>query len=155
MRSTPRKPGDPVTRVDVVDVLLVEDDDGDALMIEEIFEEHRIPNRLHRVHNGVEAMEFLRRDGGHRDAPRPALVLLDLNMPRMNGHEVLDAVKRDGDLKRIPVVVFTTSNADEDVTRCYHSMANAYVAKPADYDGFGATVHTIDRFFCSVAQRPA
>ncbi|MEU5693309.1 response regulator [Actinosynnema sp. NPDC020468] len=141
--------------VETVDVLLVEDDDGDALMIEEIFEQHRIPNRLHRVHDGVEAMEFLRRSGNHSDAPRPALVLLDLNMPRMNGHEVLDAVKRDQDLKRIPVVVLTTSNADEDVVRSYDSMANAYVAKPADYDGFGTTVHTIDHFFCSVARRPA
>ncbi len=105
--------------LNVIDVLLVEDDPGDALMTQEAFEHHKIRNTLHVVKDGVEALEFLRREGRYADAPRPGLILLDLNLPRMDGREVLAAVKEDAELRSIPVVVLTTSEAEEDILRSY------------------------------------
>ena len=138
-----------------IEVLLVEDDPGDVLMTREAFGDYKVKNQLHVVSDGVEAMGFLRREGEHADAPRPDLVLLDLNLPRMDGREVLQAVKSDPELASIPVVVLTTSEAEEDVLRSYSLHANAYVTKPVDFERFIQVVRQIDDFFVSVVRLPA
>ena len=143
-----------LTSLDIVDVLLVEDDDGDVLMTREAFEHHKIRNNLHVVQDGEEALQFLHREGPYADAPRPGLILLDLNLPRVDGREVLAEIKNDESLRRIPVVVLTTSQADEDILRSYSLHANAYVTKPVDFDSFIAVVRQIDEFFVSVVKLP-
>jgi CheY-like chemotaxis protein len=140
---------------DPIDVLLVEDDDGDVLLIREAFEHNKVHNTLQHVSDGVEAIEFLRRQGAHADAPRPDLILLDLNLPRKDGREVLAEIKEDPELRSIPVVVLTTSKAEEDVLRSYHLHANAYVTKPVDFDRFIEVVRQIDEFFVSVVKLPS
>jgi CheY-like chemotaxis protein len=132
----------------------VEDDPGDALMTKEAFEHHKIRNVLHVVKDGVEALEFLRREGQYEDAPRPGLILLDLNLPRKDGREVLGEVKNDPELRSIPVVVLTTSEAEEDILRSYSLYANAYVTKPVDFDRFIEVVRQIDDFFVTVVKLP-
>jgi CheY-like chemotaxis protein len=136
-----------------INVLLVEDDPGDVLMTREAFEEY-LHNRLDVVSDGSEALAYLRREGGYTDAPRPDLILLDLNLPRRDGREVLAEVKADENLRTIPVIVLTTSQADEDVLRSYQLHANAYVTKPVDFDGFIEAIRQIDHFFVSVVQLP-
>ncbi len=138
----------------VVDILLVEDDEGDVIIIREAFQHYRIRNALHVVSDGDEALRFVRRKGEYAAAPRPDLVLLDLNLPRRNGHEVLAELKADPELKVIPVVVLTTSKADEDILRSYSLHANAYVSKPVEADDFMSAVRQIDDFFASVAELP-
>ncbi|GCD19682.1 response regulator [Cellulomonas sp. H30R-01] len=138
----------------VIDVLLVEDDPGDVLMTREAFEHNKVRNRLWVVADGVSAMEFLRKEGEHTDAPTPDLILLDLNLPRMDGREVLQALKVDESLRSIPVVVLTTSEAEEDVVRSYSLHANAYVTKPVDFDRFIDVVRQIDEFFVEVVRLP-
>lgn len=138
----------------VIDVLLVEDDPGDALMTQEAFDHHKIRNKLHVVKDGVEALAFLRREGVFADAPRPGLILLDLNLPRKDGREVLAEVKADAELRSIPVVVLTTSDAEEDILRSYRLHANAYVTKPVDFDRFIEVVRQIDDFFVTVVKLP-
>jgi CheY-like chemotaxis protein len=140
--------------LNVIDVLLVEDDPGDALMTQEAFEHHRIRNVLHIVKDGVEALAFLRREGEFADAPRPGLILLDLNLPRKDGREVLAEIKEDAELRSIPVVVLTTSEAEEDILRSYSLYANAYVTKPVDFDRFIEVVRQIDDFFVTVVKLP-
>jgi len=135
-------------------VLLVEDDPGDVLMTREAFEDNKVANNLYVVNDGVTAMEFLRKQGEHSDAPTPDLVLLDLNLPRMDGREVLAALKDDPELRRIPVVVLTTSEAEEDVLRSYSLHANAYVTKPVDFHRFIEVVRQIDEFFVTVVRLP-
>jgi CheY-like chemotaxis protein len=142
---------DPVT---AIEVLLVEDDPGDVLMTREAFEEHKIGNRLHVVPDGVEALAYLRREEPYPDAVRPDLILLDLNLPRRDGREVLEEIKNDESLRHIPVVVLTTSQADEDILRSYQLHANAYVTKPVDFDKFVKAVRQIDEFFVSVVRLP-
>jgi CheY-like chemotaxis protein len=137
-----------------IDVLLVEDDPGDVLMTREAFADHKLKNVLHVVDNGVDAMAFLRNEGPYADAPRPDLVLLDLNLPRMDGREVLAAVKADDELCSIPVVVLTTSEAEEDVLKSYQLHANAYVTKPVDFGRFLEVVRQIDDFFVTVVKLP-
>lgn len=137
-----------------IDVLLVEDDPGDTLMIREAFDDNKVRNTLACVTDGVEAMEYLRREGRYADAPRPDLVLLDLNLPRKDGREVLAEIKGDDDLSTIPVVVLTTSQAEEDVLRSYRLHANAYVTKPVDFDRFIEVVRQIDEFFVTVVKLP-
>jgi CheY-like chemotaxis protein len=132
----------------------VEDDPGDVLMTREAFEEY-LHNRLDVVSDGSEALAYLRREGEYADAPRPDLILLDLNLPRRDGREVLAEVKADADLCTIPVIVLTTSQADEDVLKSYQLHANAYVTKPVDFDGFIEAIRQIDHFFVSVVQLPA
>jgi CheY-like chemotaxis protein len=144
----------PVERPDPIEVLLVEDDPGDVLLIREAFEDNKVANRLHVVADGVEALEFMRRTGAHAEAPRPDLVLLDLNLPRKDGREVLAEVKSDEQLRRIPIVVLTTSKAEEDVLRSYDLHANAYVTKPVDFERFIEVVRQIDEFFVSVVKLP-
>jgi CheY-like chemotaxis protein len=138
----------------VIEVLLVEDDPGDVLMTREAFQDYKVGNQLHVVNDGTEAMAFLRREGEHAQAPRPDLVLLDLNLPRMDGREVLQAIKSDPDLASIPVVVLTTSEAEEDVLRSYSLHANAYVTKPVDFERFIQVVRQIDEFFVTVVRLP-
>lgn len=137
-----------------IDVLLVEDDPGDTLMIREAFEDNKVRNALSCVTDGVEAMRFLRREGEYADAPRPDLILLDLNLPRKDGREVLGEIKGDDALATIPVVVLTTSQAEEDVLRSYKLHANAYVTKPVDFDRFIEVVRQIDEFFVTVVKLP-
>ena len=137
-----------------IEVLLVEDDPGDVLMTREAFAEHKVRNRLVVVSDGEEAMAYLRREGRYADAVRPDLVLLDLNLPRRDGRQVLEEIKSDQDLRQIPVVVLTTSQADEDIRRSYSLHANAYVTKPVDFDQFIAVVRQIDQFFVSVVRLP-
>jgi CheY-like chemotaxis protein len=140
--------------LNVIEVLLVEDDPGDVVLIREAFEHNKVYNALHVVSDGVQALEFLRREGDHADAPRPDLVLLDLNLPRKDGRQVLAEVKDDTDLRTIPVVVLTTSEAEEDILRSYDLHANAYVTKPVDFDRFIEVVRQIDDFFVSVVKLP-
>lgn len=142
------------TPLDVVDVLLVEDDDGDVLMTREAFEHHKIRNKLHVVQDGEEALQFLHREGQYADAPRPGLILLDLNLPRRDGREVLAELKADPALRVIPVVVLTTSEAEEDILRSYSLHANAYVSKPVDFDRFIDVIRQIDDFFVTVVKLP-
>ena len=140
--------------VEAIDILLIEDDAGDVLMIREAFEDNKVRNRLHCVSDGVEAVAFLRREGEHAGAPRPDLVLLDLNLPRKDGREVLAEIKSDPALRDIPVVVLTTSKAEEDVLRSYQLHANAYVPKPVDFERFIEVVRQIDDFFVTVVKLP-
>jgi CheY-like chemotaxis protein len=137
-----------------IDVLLVEDDPGDTLMIREAFADNKVHNALVCVPDGVEAMRFLRREGEHADARRPDLILLDLNLPRKDGREVLAEIKGDAQLRTIPVVVLTTSQAEEDVLRSYQLHANAYVTKPVDFERFIEVVRQIDDFFVTVVKLP-
>ncbi|GAA2369632.1 response regulator [Nonomuraea africana] len=137
-----------------IDVLLVEDDPGDVLLTREAFELNEVRNRLHVVNDGEEAMAFLRRQGGYASAPRPDMMLLDLNLPRKDGREVLADVKSDPDLRSIPIVVLTTSEAEEDILHSYRLHANAYVAKPVDFHQFIRVVRQIDDFFVGVVKLP-
>jgi CheY-like chemotaxis protein len=137
----------------VVDVLLVEDDPGDVYLIREAFAHNKVHNALHVVSDGVAALDFLRRRGAYPEAPRPDLVLLDLNLPLRDGREILAEIKADEDLRTIPIVVLTTSEADEDIARSYDLGANAYVTKPVDFDRFIEVVRKIDDFFVTVVKR--
>jgi CheY-like chemotaxis protein len=137
-----------------IEVLLVEDDEGDVLITREALAEGKVINRLHVVGDGVEAVDYLRRKKPHANATRPDLILLDLNLPKRDGHQVLADIKADADLRRIPVVVLSTSSADEDIIRSYDLHANAYVTKPVDFDRFVDVIRQIDDFFISVANLP-
>jgi CheY-like chemotaxis protein len=138
-----------------VDVLLVEDDAGDVLMTREAFDFYKIRNPLHVVTDGEQALQFVRRTGPFTDAPRPGLILLDVNLPRVTGLEVLAELKRDPDLLRIPVVILTTPQAEEDILRSYQLHANAYVSKPVDFEQFITAIRQIDTFFLTLVQLPS
>jgi CheY-like chemotaxis protein len=140
--------------VKTLDVLLVEDDPGDALITREAFERSQIPNLLHIVDDGEKALNFLRRASEYQDAPRPSLILLDINLPRLSGLEVLTELKSDRDLLTIPVVILTTSGAQEDILRSYQLHANAYVTKPVGFDLYTEAVRQIDHFFLALARLP-
>jgi CheY-like chemotaxis protein len=137
------------------DVLLVEDSAAEARLAREALTETRFAVRLHVASDGVEAMEFLRRQGVYHEAPRPKLVLLDLNLPRKDGREVLRDIKEDEDLRRIPVVVLTTSQAPSDISRAYELYANCYIQKPLELDGFIEIVKSIHRYWLQTAELPA
>ncbi|WP_068155484.1 response regulator [Rhodococcus phenolicus] len=137
-----------------IDVLLVEDDPGDVLMTQEAFEFNKVGNTLHVVRDGEQALDFLYRRGEFTDAIRPDLILLDLNLPKYDGRQVLEKIKSDPDLADIPVVILTTSAAEEDILRSYKLHANAYVTKPVDLDQFIAAVRQIDNFFVQVVRLP-
>jgi CheY-like chemotaxis protein len=144
----------PPQLLNAIDVLLVDDDPGDTLMIREAFEHNKVRNALECVADGVQAMRYLRREGEYANAPRPDLVLLDLNLPRKDGREVLAEIKGDPELATIPVVVLTTSHAEEDVLKSYQLHANAYVTKPVDFERFIDVVRQIDEFFVTVVKLP-
>ena len=144
----------PESEAQPIEVLLVEDDPGDVQLTKEAFEEHKVRNRLTVVSDGVDALAYLRRDPSvYPDAVRPDLILLDLNLPRRDGREILGEIKADEDLRTIPVVVLTTSEAEEDIARSYDLGANAYVTKPVDFDRFIEVVRKIDDFFVTVVKR--
>jgi CheY-like chemotaxis protein len=137
-----------------IEVLLVEDDPGDVLMTQEAFEEHKVRNNLAVVNDGTEAIAYLRREGQYADAARPDLVLLDLNLPKKDGREVLAEIKSDPHLRRIPVVVLTTSGAEQDIVESYNLHANCYVRKPVDLDAFVEVVRSIDSFWLAIVKLP-
>jgi CheY-like chemotaxis protein len=137
-----------------VEILLVEDNAGDHRLTQEALREGKVYNNLHWAKDGVEALDFLHRRGKHAKAPRPDLILLDLNLPRKDGREVLSEIKSDDELKTIPVVILTTSQAEEDVVKSYHLHANCYVTKPVDLEKFIVVVQSIDRFWLTIATLP-
>ena len=137
-----------------IEILLVEDNPGDVRLTKEALKEGKVYSNLHTVKDGVEAMEFLRRQGKYSSVPRPDIILLDLNLPKKDGREVLQEIKSDAELRRIPVVVLTTSKAEEDVLRTYDLHANCYVTKPVDLEKFMGVVKTIDSFWLTVVTLP-
>ncbi len=138
----------------VIDILLVEDNPGDVRLAQEGLKESKVRNRLFVVEDGVEAMAFLRRQGKYSDVPHPDLILLDLNLPRKSGREVLTEIKIDENLKHIPVVVLTVSRAEEDVMRCYNNYANCYITKPLDFNQFMEVTKSIEEFWLTIVKLP-
>jgi chemotaxis family two-component system response regulator Rcp1 len=138
-----------------IEILLVEDNPGDVRLTAEALRENKFRNKLNVVGDGVEAMAFLRREGKYGDSPRPDLVLLDLNLPKKDGREVLAEIKADEDLKRIPVVILTTSKAEEDIFKTYDHHANCYVTKPVELEQFIKVVKTIQEFWLTIVTLPA
>lgn len=138
-----------------IEILLVEDNPGDVRLIREGLKENKIRNNMHVVGDGVEAMAYLHRAGVHQAAVRPDLILLDLNLPRKSGREVLAEVKSDRELKQIPVVILTTSQAEQDIVKSYEHYANCYITKPVDLDQFIAVVKAIDNFWVDIVTLPS
>ena len=138
-----------------IEILLVEDNPGDVRLTIEALKEGKVRNRLSVARDGVEALAFLRREGPHAKASRPDLILLDLNLPKKDGREVLAEIKEDSRLRRIPVVVLTTSKAEEDILRTYDLHANCYITKPVDLEQFISVVRSIDDFWLSVVRLPS
>jgi chemotaxis family two-component system response regulator Rcp1 len=139
----------------MIEILLVEDNPGDARLTQEAFKEGRLLNNLTVIGDGVEALAYLRQEGRYKNSIKPHLILLDLNLPKKDGREVLVEIKADEELKKIPVVVLTTSAAQEDVTRAYGSHANCYITKPVDLDQFLRVVHSIESFWLTLVQLPS
>ncbi len=137
-----------------IDILMVEDNEGDARLALEAMRDSKIKNKIHHVGDGEEAMAFLRKEGKHKDAPRPDLVLLDLNLPRKNGQEVLAEIKADDNLKRIPVVILTVSSDEADIVKTYNLHANCYVTKPLDLTQFMTVVKSIEDFWLTIVKLP-
>lgn len=138
-----------------IDVLLVEDNPGDARLAIEALKESKVLNKVYVVEDGVLAMEFLKRTGGYEDAPVPDIVLLDLNLPRKDGREVLEEIKTDPILKHIPVVILTTSQAEEDIVKSYTLHANCYISKPIDLDQFMKVIKAIEDFWLTIVKLPS
>ena len=141
-------------RSKIIDILLIEDSSTDVLMIREALSEGKLLNKIHVAEDGVEALDFLHKRGKFASSPRPNLILLDLNLPRKNGREVLAEIKADKDLKRIPVVVLTTSSTKEDILRSYDLHVNCYVVKPVEFDSFVKAVQSIQHFWSSTVSLP-
>jgi CheY-like chemotaxis protein len=137
-----------------IEILLVEDNPGDVRLTKESLDDAKVHNNMAVASDGMEAIAFLRQEGEYANATRPDLILLDLNLPRMNGFEVLDAIKEDPDLKRIPVVVLTTSQAEQDIVRSYNLYANAYVTKPVDLEQFIKVIKSIEGFWLEIVKLP-
>jgi len=137
-----------------IDILMVEDNPGDARLTQEALKESKVYNNLHHVRDGVEAMEFLRKEGTYADAPTPDIILLDLNLPRKDGRQVLAELKAIPRLKNIPVVVLTTSEAEQDIVKSYELHANCYITKPVDLDKFVEIIHGIENFWLSIVKLP-
>jgi two-component system, chemotaxis family, response regulator Rcp1 len=137
-----------------IEILLVEDNEGDARLAKEAMRDSKIRNTIHHVIDGVEAMNFLRKEGKYAGAPRPDIILLDLNLPRKDGREVLAEIKEDGDLKRIPVVILTVSKSEEDILKTYNWHANCYISKPIDLVEFLKVVKSIEEFWLTIVKLP-
>jgi CheY-like chemotaxis protein len=137
-----------------IDILLVEDNPGDIRLTQEAMKEAKLTNTLHVTRNGIQAIEFLRREGEYAGSPRPDLVLLDLNLPRLSGREVLRVMKDDPNLRRIPVIVLSTSDANRDVRESYDLHANCYINKPVDFDDFLRVVSSIECFWLQLVKLP-
>jgi chemotaxis family two-component system response regulator Rcp1 len=144
----------PTAAATPIEILLVEDSPGDIRLTREALRDAKVQNNLHIAIDGIEAMKFLNREGAHAAAPRPDLILLDLNLPRMGGREVLEQIKLNAELKAIPVVILTTSSAEEDIIRSYQLHANCYITKPVDLDQFMKVVKTIDNFWLAIVKLP-
>jgi chemotaxis family two-component system response regulator Rcp1 len=140
--------------VETIDILLVEDNPGDVRLTREALKDAKVLNDVHVVQDGVEAMQFLHREGAYANKPTPDLILLDLNLPKKDGREVLAEIKQDPKLKRIPVVILTTSKADEDIIKSYNLHANAYITKPVDLNRFIEIIHTLEEFWFSIVKLP-
>jgi CheY-like chemotaxis protein len=138
-----------------IEILLVEDSPADVRLTQEALRDGKVLNRMNTVSDGIEAMAYLKREGPYRDVRRPDLILLDLNMPRMDGREVLEKIKTDPDLKRIPVVILTTSRAEEDILRSYNLHANCYISKPVDLEQFITVIKSIEDFWLTIVQLPS
>jgi CheY-like chemotaxis protein len=138
-----------------IEILLVEDNEGDIGLVEEVFQEAKIRNNLYIAEDGEEAMLFLHKEGKFSDVPCPDIILLDLNLPRKDGREVLKEIKEDDSLKRIPVVVLTTSKSEEDILRSYNLHANSYITKPVDFDQFIKVIKSIEDFWLDVVKLPS
>ena len=138
----------------VIDILLVEDNPADARLVVEVFKYFKIKNVIHIVEDGVEAINFLNNKGKYADSPRPDIILLDLNLPRKDGREVLKEIKEDAELKLIPVVILTTSRDEDDIFKTYSNHANCYVTKPVDFDQFINVVKSIEDFWLTMAKLP-
>jgi two-component system, chemotaxis family, response regulator Rcp1 len=147
-------PPNPTASTRPVQILIVEDNPADARLVREVMRDSKVLNEIHWVPDGVEALAYLRGEGKYVDAPRPNLIFLDLNMPRKDGREVLREVKADDRWKRIPIVVMTSSQAEEDVARAYDQHANCYVRKPIDFDQFHTVVKTIENFWFATVELP-
>ena len=139
---------------DSIEILLVEDNPGDVELTREAFYDAKMDNRISVVRDGIQALEYLRRTGIYAQAPRPDIVLLDLNLPRKGGLEVLSELKADPDLRSIPIVVLTTSRDEEDIARSYHAHANCYISKPVDFDKFMGVVRSLESFWLTVVRLP-
>jgi two-component system, chemotaxis family, response regulator Rcp1 len=139
---------------EAIDILLVDDNEGDARLAREAMKDSKVKNKMYHVLDGAEAMEFLRRQGKYTDAPRPDLILLDLNLPKLDGREVLAQIKNDEELKRIPVVILTVSSAEEDILKTYHLHANCYITKPLDLSQFMKVVRSIEDFWLTIVRLP-
>jgi len=137
-----------------INILLVEDNPGDARLAVEALTEGKITNNISIVQDGIEAISFLRRETGYSDAPRPDLIFLDLNLPKMNGKDVLAAIKKDSELKRIPVIILTTSDADRDISATYELQANCYITKPVGFDQFFNVIQSVENFWLTVVRLP-
>ncbi len=137
-----------------VEILLAEDNPGDVMLTKKALEQGKLANNLNVVTDGVETLAYLRQEGKYADKPRPDLVLLDLNMPRKDGQDVLKELQDDADLCRIPVVVLTSSESEEDIARSYELNANAYLTKPVDFDGFTEIVNRMENFWFKVVKLP-
>ena len=144
----------PGTQSGAIEVLLVEDSPGDVRLTREALKDAKVHISLHVATDGIEAMAYLERSGLHVNAPRPDLILLDLNLPRKDGREVLKEIKENPSLRTIPVVILTTSSSDADVLQSYHLHANCYISKPVDLDGFLKVIQSIDNFWLSVVKLP-
>jgi chemotaxis family two-component system response regulator Rcp1 len=142
-------------RGSAVKILLVEDNPGDVRLTQEALKESKMLNELHVTEDGVEALEFLNRQGKYADAPHPDLILLDLNLPKKDGRELLEEIKADENLRRIPVVVLTTSKAQEDIYRMYEQHANCYITKPIDFEQFIEVIKSIDNFWLTIVKLPS
>ncbi|MGA9533595.1 MAG: response regulator [Anaerolineales bacterium] len=137
-----------------IEILMVEDNPGDVRLTKEAFKENKIQNNMYVAEDGELALDYLHQRNGYEDAVRPDLILLDLNLPKLDGRQVLQDIKEDPDLKRIPVVILTTSEASEDIVRTYDLHANSYVTKPVDFDQFCKVVHSIEEFWFTVVKLP-
>jgi len=144
----------PMSAPTPIEILLVEDNEPDVILTQEAFQDARIANNLHVTRDGVEAMAFLRREPPFQDAPTPDVVLLDINMPRLDGLSTLKAIREDPDLRTLPVIMLTTSDAETDVLRSYESFANAYIVKPISMDNFFSVIRTFEDFWFSVVRLP-
>lgn len=142
-------------KIKLADILLVEDNPGDVRLAREALKESKLLNKLYQVEDGIKAMAFLRQEGAYSDVPRPDLVLLDLNLPRKNGREILAEIKADETLKRIPVVILTISRAEEDILKSYNLHANCYISKPFDMEQFITVVKSIEDFWFSIVKLPS
>ena len=136
------------------DILLVEDNPGDVRLTKEALKDAKVLNEIYVARDGVEAMQFLTKKGSFKEAPTPDLILLDLNLPRKDGREVLAEIKKDSKLKRIPVVILTTSKADEDIVKTYNLHANAYITKPVDLNRFVEIIHALEEFWFTIVKLP-